>query len=207
MFFKTIEVGALGVNCSIVACEDTKEAIIIDSGDGVRQIASIVEANKLNVIRLVSTHGHFDHIGANKQVVSNFNCGYSIHADDTYLLSQVENSARMYGLQGENSPMPDLILTDGMEILFGKHKIKILHTPGHTPGGCCLYLENEKVLFAGDTLFYESIGRTDFPRGNHDDLINSVQTRLFTLPDEITVYPGHGPTTTIGHEKKYNPFF
>jgi glyoxylase-like metal-dependent hydrolase (beta-lactamase superfamily II) len=113
----------------------------------------------------------------------------------------------MYGMQGENSPAPDQLLTDGMELTFGAHHMKVLHTPGHTQGGCCLYLEAEQKVITGDTLFADSIGRTDLPGGSHEQLLASIRAKLFALPDEVTAYPGHGPTTTIGHEKRSNPYF
>jgi hydroxyacylglutathione hydrolase len=115
--------------------------------------------------------------------------------------------AKAYGMQGDNSPKPDEFLRDGMEIRFGKCRIKVLHTPGHTQGGCCLYLEAEKTVITGDTLFADSIGRTDLPGGSHEQLLASIQSKLFTLPDDVIAYPGHGPKTTIGHERQHNPYF
>ena len=113
----------------------------------------------------------------------------------------------MYGMPGEDSPPADRFLTDGMEIPFGNSSLKVIHTPGHTRGGCCLYLEKEQLLISGDTLFADSIGRTDLPGGSHGQLLDSIRTRLFPLPEDTVVYPGHGPRTTIGHEKHHNPYF
>jgi hydroxyacylglutathione hydrolase len=123
------------------------------------------------------------------------------------MLSRAAEIARKYGLQGENSPEANAYLVDGMDISFGTCRLKVLHTPGHTPGGCCLYFEEERKVITGDTLFADSIGRTDLPGGSHEQLLESIRTKLFTLPDEVIAYSGHGPQTTIGHEKRSNPYF
>jgi glyoxylase-like metal-dependent hydrolase (beta-lactamase superfamily II) len=113
----------------------------------------------------------------------------------------------MYGMRGENSPPADEYLTDGMQISCGDLQLKVLHTPGHTLGGCCLYFEEQLKIITGDTLFADSIGRTDLPGGSHEQLLESIRSKLFTLPDNVIAYPGHGPSTTIGHEKRCNPYF
>ncbi len=123
------------------------------------------------------------------------------------MLSKSAEVARMYGLSGDNSPEADAYLVDGMEVFFGTCRLKVLYTPGHTLGGCCLYFEDEHKVITGDTLFADSIGRTDLPGGSHEQLLHSIRTKLFTLPDDVIAYPGHGPETTIGHEKRNNPYF
>jgi len=123
------------------------------------------------------------------------------------MLSRSAEVARRYGLQGENSPEADAYLVDGMDFSFGECHLKVLHTPGHTQGGCCLYFAEDRHVITGDTLFADSIGRTDLPGGSHEQLLESIRTKLFTLPDDVIAHPGHGPDTTIGHEKRCNPYF
>jgi len=161
----------------------------------------------LTIRHIINTHGHFDHIGANRAVMEHFCADLLIHIDDAAMLNRAADVAKAYGIRGENSPQPDTYLTDGMEISFGKHMMSVLHTPGHTAGGCCLYIKSEKKLITGDTLFADSIGRTDLPGGSHEQLLASIRSKLFTLPDDVVAYPGHGPETTIGHEKRHNPYF
>lgn len=207
MIFKSLVVGPLGVNCFILGCETTGEGIIIDAGDDASRIIDTAEGLGLTISQVVNTHGHFDHVGANRAILDHFKAQLLIHEADSPMLARAADVARAYGLQGENSPQPEKFLTDGMEIVFGTCRMTVLHTPGHTPGGCCLYLAEEKTVITGDTLFADSIGRTDLPGGSHEQLLESIRTKLFTLPDDVTVYPGHGPETTIGHEKRHNPYF
>lgn len=207
MIFDSLEVGPLGVNCFILGCEESHEGVIIDAGGDEKKIIAAAERLDLKITHVINTHGHFDHVGANRAVRDYFNADLLIHADDAAMLSRAANIARGYGIPGENSPEPDKFLTDGMVITFGKYSMTVLHTPGHSPGGCCLYIETEKKIISGDTLFADSIGRTDLAGGSHEQLLKSVRTRLFFLPDDVVVYPGHGPETTIGHEKRFNPYF
>jgi glyoxylase-like metal-dependent hydrolase (beta-lactamase superfamily II) len=171
------------------------------------RIVEVVNRHGLKIRHIINTHGHFDHVGDNRKAVSVFGAPLLIHKNDANMLGRAAEVARMYGMVGENSPEPNVFLVDGMELSFGSHHIKVLHTPGHTQGGCCLYLETEKLVITGDTLFADSIGRTDLPGGSHEQLLTSIRTRLFVLPDDVTAYPGHGPETTIGHEKRNNPYF
>jgi hydroxyacylglutathione hydrolase len=207
MIFETVEVGPLGVNCIILGCESTREGVVIDPGGDVGLIAEIVKRHGLKIRYIINTHGHFDHVGGNLQAVRTFGAPLLIHSSDAVMLGRAADVARTYGMPGENSPAPDGFLAENAEIVFGSHHMKVLHTPGHTQGGCCLYLEAEKKLITGDTLFADSIGRTDLPGGSHEQLLASIRAKLFTLPDEVTAYPGHGPKTTIAHEKRNNPYF
>lgn len=207
MIFETLEVGPLGVNCFVLGCETTREGVVIDPGGDVERIAGIVKRHNLKIRYIINTHGHFDHVGGNSQAVRLFAAPLLIHESDAPMLGRAAEVARMYGMQGENSPAADAFLTGNQQVVFGTHTIKVLHTPGHTQGGCCLYLEAEKKIITGDTLFADSIGRTDLPGGSHQQLLASIRTSLFTLPDDVTAYPGHGPHTTIGHEKRHNPYF
>lgn len=207
MIFEEIAVGPLSVNCFVLGCERSHDGIVVDPGGDVELIEQAVRKHGLKICTIVNTHGHFDHIGGNRRAVEYFNACLLIHQADSFLLGKVAEVAGMYGMVGENSPEPDGFLYDGMEISFGDYAINVLHTPGHTQGGCCLYIKNESIIITGDTLFADSIGRTDLPGGSHEQLLESIRSKLFTLPDDVVAYPGHGPQTTIGHEKKYNPYF
>ncbi|MFA7404496.1 MAG: MBL fold metallo-hydrolase [Pelobacteraceae bacterium] len=207
MIFESITVGPLSVNCYIVGCEQSREGIIVDPGGDVELIFSMVQHHGLKIQTVINTHGHFDHLGGNGKVLAAFGARLLIHHADAPMLGRSAEVARKYGLQGENSPDADAWLVDGMEIPFGTCRLKVLHTPGHTEGGCCLYFEDERKVITGDTLFADSIGRTDLPGGSHEQLLESIRSKLFTLPDDVIAYPGHGPQTTIGHEKRCNPYF
>src|SRR5450631_570471 len=144
MIFETFEVGPLGVNCFILGCEETREGVVIDAGGDAPRIIAAVEKHGLTIRHVINTHGHFDHIGANRAIMEHFGADLLIHADDVSMLGRAADVARAYGIRGENSPQPAEFLTDGMEITFGKYLMTVLHTPGHTPGGCCLYIASEK---------------------------------------------------------------
>ena len=207
MICEIIVVGPLAVNCFILGCEETRQGVVVDAGGDAGQIIAAVERLGLDIGQVINTHGHFDHVGANRQVLERFNARLLIHEADAPMLERAAEVAKAYGIRGDNSPQPDEFLRDGMEIGFGKCSMKVLHTPGHTQGGCCLYLEAEKTVITGDTLFADSIGRTDLPGGSHEQLLASIRSKLFTLPDDVVAYPGHGPETTIGHERQHNPYF
>ena len=206
MLFDTIVVGPLWVNCFILGCPETSQAVVVDPGDEVGRIMAQVKQRGLSVTAVINTHGHFDHVGGNLQITGETKAPLYIHQADAPMLSRVAQVSAMYGLPGENSPAADQYLEDRMVIPFGKQSLQVIHTPGHTPGGCCLYLEDQQKLIAGDTLFADGVGRTDLPGGSHAQLVESIRTRLFCLPDTVQVYPGHGPSTTIGHEKRHNPY-
>jgi len=191
-------------NCYILGCENTKEAVVIDPGDDGDQILVALAKSALKVKYLINTHGHFDHVGANKAMKEATKASIGIHPDDAPMLMELSKSASMFGMSAENSPPPDILLNHGDQLSFGDITLEVIHTPGHSKGGICLYTKGH--LFAGDTLFKSSIGRTDLPGGNYDTLIASIRTKLFTLPDDTIVYTGHGPETSIGYEKRMNPF-
>ncbi len=201
MILKQLTVGRFASNCYIVGSESGKEGMIIDPGASTKQILSDVEELGLNIGLIVLTHGHMDHIGAVKGVKEATGAEVAIHADDTRFLRRLSLST-VYNLSFPSSP--DRLLGDGDSIDIGDLHFTVLHTPGHSPGGICLL--GHGVLFSGDTLFNYGIGRTDFPGGSHNQLMNSISTRLMALPDDTVVYPGHGPDTTIGIERRGNPF-
>ena len=206
MIFESVEVGPLGVNCFILGCAASREGVVIDPGGDVGRISEIVQKHGLKIRYIINTHGHFDHVGSNLQAVKAFGAPLLIHENDAAMLGRAAEVANMYGMQGENSPAPDSFLAETTEIVFGTHHMKVLHTPGHTQGGCCLYLEAEKKVITGDTLFADSIGRTDLPGGDTATLLASLANEFLTLDDSVKVYSGHGPVTTIGRERLHNPF-
>ncbi|CAH2032618.1 MBL fold metallo-hydrolase [Trichlorobacter ammonificans] len=206
MIFDVVVVGPLGVNCIILGCEQTGEGLVVDPGGDVDKIVARLAEHKLTPVGIINTHGHFDHTGGNGRLMNATGAPLWIHRADSPMLSRVAQVSAMYGIPGENSPDADHFLEDGSELAFGLHRLRVIHTPGHTPGGCCLYVESAQTLISGDTLFADGVGRTDLPGGSHEQLVTSIRTRLFTLPDQVRVWPGHGPSTTIGHEKHHNPY-
>jgi len=204
LIIKKLEVGPIMANCFILGCESTKEAVVIDPGDDADRILMELAKAELRVKMLINTHGHFDHVGANKQMKEATGADIAIHPEDEPMLEELSRSAMMFGLSAENSPPADRVLNQDDEISFGDITLKVIHTPGHSRGGICLYTKGH--LFAGDTLFAGSIGRTDLPGGDYDTLISSIKEKLLMLDDDTIVYTGHGPETTIGKEKQINPF-
>ena len=206
MLIETIVVGPLGVNCLILGDKQSNEGVVVDPGADADMILSAVARFGLKVKYVINTHGHFDHVGCNRQLLERTGAELLIHEDDLVLLSRAASSALKYGFKVEDSPAPSRYLTDGLRLEFGRRCIEVLHTPGHTLGGCSLLLRAEQLVITGDTLFADSVGRTDLPGGSHDQLIASIKTKLLPLPDDTVVWPGHGPSTTIGREKRSNPY-
>ncbi len=204
MIIKKLEVGPIMANCFILGCDSTKEAVVIDPGDDADRILMELAKSELKVKYLINTHGHFDHVGANKKMKEVTGAQLAIHPDDEPMLNELSHSASMFGLSADNSPPADILLKDGDEISFGDITLKVIHTPGHSKGGVCLYTKGH--LFSGDTLFAGSIGRTDLPGGDYDTLISSIKQKLLAFDDDTIVYTGHGPETNIGNEKRSNPF-
>lgn len=204
MIIEKLEVGMIMANCFIIGCEETRQAAVIDPGDEADRIFYTLSEHKLTVKYLINTHGHFDHVSANKPLKKATGAELLIHAADTPMLTNLSQMAAGFGMSADNSPPPDRTVDEGDVISVGTIDLKVLHTPGHSPGGISLYTDNK--AFVGDTLFAGSIGRTDFPGGDFDTLISSIQTKLFPLGDEVIVFCGHGPETTIGRERRSNPF-
>jgi hydroxyacylglutathione hydrolase len=204
MIIKTLAVGPIMANCFIVGCDETREAAVIDPGDEADRILLSLADAGLTVTQIINTHGHFDHVGANLRLKTVTGAPISVHALDAPMLAQLSRMAAMWGMSAENSPAPDRLVDEGDQIPFGRLNFRVIHTPGHTPGGISLLTDGH--LFVGDTLFAGSVGRTDFPGGDFETLKASIQKKLFVLDDGLRVHTGHGPDTTIGEEKRTNPF-
>lgn len=199
-----IEVMPLGTNCYLVYDGDTKEGIVVDPGGSPELIGNAIDKIGVKVVAIVDTHGHWDHIGANTEIKEKTGAPVYIHTlDQAYLTDPALNISNMMGTQSQ-SCAADGLLNEGDTIQFGKCSLKVLHTPGHTPGGISLY--GEGTVFCGDSLFFRSIGRTDLPGGNYQQLIESIKNKLFTLDEDTLVCSGHGIPSRIGDEKAGNPF-
>lgn len=226
MIQKTLSVGPLQCNCQILVCAETFEAVIIDPGDEAQKILKSIEnlenqlgGQKISVKALLHTHAHFDHMGATRDVATEFKKNgiaapaIMLHSGDQMIYNMLEKQGEMFGFSFEK-PLPvDQYLQDEEELKFGTLKLKVLHTPGHSPGGVCFHLKSDsakqipEVVFTGDTLFKRSIGRPDLWGGDEKTLLQSIKQRLFTLDDDTCAWPGHGFSTIIGEEKRENPYF
>lgn len=207
LLFETAVVGPLQCNCSLLACPETLEAVLIDPGDEPQKLVSLVQSKGLKVKYLLHTHAHFDHIGGTAGVKAALGGMTCLHRGDEAIYNNLPLQGRMFGIQTGTAPPVEKFLEDEEELAFGNFKLRVIHTPGHSPGGVCFQLVGgEEHLFSGDTLFRQSIGRSDLWGGDSRQLVHSIKDRLLTLPSEVAVYPGHGPRTEIGFEKKNNPF-
>jgi hydroxyacylglutathione hydrolase len=196
---RAVTVGPLMTNCYVLV--SSGEAIVVDPGWEVERI--LAELSGLKVVKMVATHAHFDHVGAVEDLRERTGAEFVMHRADLKLLDVVEEMASHFGLK-TRKPRPDGFVEDGDELRFGSSAVRVLHTPGHSPGSICLH--QGLVLLSGDTLFNGSVGRTDFIGGSFEELERSIRTKIYTLDDETLVYPGHGPITTVGTEKRFNPF-
>jgi hydroxyacylglutathione hydrolase len=206
---RSFPVGALGCNCTIVACPDTHQGLVIDPGDEAPRILKELAALGVTAVALVHTHAHFDHVMGTGELGRSTGAEILIHRDDRWLYDNIAMQAGVFGLRAPAPPTaPTRELSGGEVIPFGHREARALHTPGHTPGSLCLFLESpgeRPLLFAGDTLFAGSIGRTDLWGGSMPQIVASIQGPLFSLPESTIVIPGHGPLTTIGAEREDNP--
>jgi glyoxylase-like metal-dependent hydrolase (beta-lactamase superfamily II) len=197
-------------NGYLIACEETREAILIDPGDEVGDLLDAVESTQAAVTAILLTHAHLDHITGVGRAKRALGVPVWLHRDDLFLYDAIVDQGRMFGLAVERQPPVDRFYTPGTSLFFGRYVVDILHTPGHCPGGVSLAVGaaggSRRELFVGDTLFAGSIGRTDLPGGDQRTLMTSIRTRLLTFPDDTIVHPGHGPDTTIGVERRTNPF-
>ena len=210
MILETQAVGPFFKNGFVVGCETTREAVLIDPGDEVKALLSFAERNTLTIRHILLTHAHVDHVTGVAAAKRALGVPVHLHRDDLFLYERAVQSGALFGLDVEPQPPIDVFFEAGEVIAFGGYEARPYHTPGHCPGGVCLQIgrkgETGRDLFVGDTLFAGSIGRTDLPGGDHATLIASIKTVLFAFGDDAVVYPGHGPTTTIGKERRTNPF-
>ena len=208
MLLETFAVGSFQCNCSVLACADTKEAIVVDPGGEHQRILEIVRHYDLTVKWIIHTHAHLDHIYETRDVKEAAGGTIALHKDDTFLYDGFAMQAAMFGWQVRPVLPVDHWLEDGESLPFGKRAAEVIHTPGHTPGSCCFRVESADgpLLLAGDTLFARSIGRTDLPGGDFPTIEKSIQTKIYTLDPDTSVIPGHGPRTTVGDEARHNPF-
>jgi hydroxyacylglutathione hydrolase len=203
---ETFPVGMLQCNCTLLADEDAGEAIVIDPGDEVGRIHRRLTELRLKLKQILITHAHIDHVGGALKLKQLTGAPILLNENDLPLLKMMEHQAAWLGVPTPETAAPDASLADGMRVGLEPFPAEVLHTPGHTQGSVCLHFAPMKMVIAGDTLFAGSIGRTDLPGGNSRQIIESIETRLLTLPDETKVLPGHGPATTIGEEREHNPF-
>jgi hydroxyacylglutathione hydrolase len=195
---------------TFVLYDETGEAIIIDAGCQstieINNLTDFIKKQNLKPVELLSTHGHIDHILGNLFLKNNYNIAYRAHEGDRFLIENAVEQASLFGLKIEKPPLPDQYLSDNEQIQFGNSILDVIYLPGHSPGGVGFYCKEQKFIVVGDVLFSGSIGRTDLPGGDYNQLINSIQSKLLILPENTVVYPGHGPHTNIGEEKRTNPF-
>jgi len=203
MFIKSLVVGPLEENCFVIADTKTKEAMIIDPGDEPDRIMEIIKNNNLKVKYIVCTHAHFDHIGAVPDIKGKTGAKVVMHKNDLELYSSAKDQAALWGYNLEPLPDPDMFVIEGDELIIGSLKFKVLHTPGHSPGGICLY--GEGIILTGDTVFAGSVGRTDFFGGSIEELKKSFK-RIISLPSSLKIFPGHGESSTVEEEKEMESF-
>ncbi len=206
MILETFPVGLLQCNCTILGDEQTREAIVIDPGDDIRRIHQRLAEHGFTLKQIIVTHGHIDHVGGALKLKRLTGAPIYLNENDLPLLEMMGMQAAWLGVDTPETAPPDDSLADGQTVGLENYPATVLHTPGHTQGSICLHFAPLKLLIAGDTLFAGSIGRTDLPGGNTDQIMDSLHSRLMALPDETRVVPGHGPATAIGEERRSNPF-
>jgi glyoxylase-like metal-dependent hydrolase (beta-lactamase superfamily II) len=202
-----MEVGPLAVNCYLVEHVVTRKAAVIDPGDDGGSILAEIGRLGLDVDKILLTHGHFDHVGAVRLLHEQSGAKVHIHPDDVERMSTARRQGLMFGLRVTDPAPPDVLVDEGDTVPFEDREFLVAHTPGHTPGCVSYIMGREKMAFVGDLIFAGSIGRTDLPGGDNDLLIRAVREKIFVLPDDTVLFPGHGPATTVGEEKRSNPFF
>jgi hydroxyacylglutathione hydrolase len=204
MRYKMIIVGALETNCYLVYDPETLDCAVVDPGSEPEKIYPVIAEEGLRPVVLLNTHGHVDHIGANRDIKDKFHVPLIIHSGDKAMLTKTQSLELSLLLNAQDSPPADRTFADGDTIKIGKGGLKVLHTPGHTPGSVSLL--GDGFLLSGDTLFFEGVGRTDLPGGNQAQLERSIREKIMTLPDDTVVLPGHGPLTTVGQERQNTIF-
>ena len=207
MKYLVIPVTPFEQNCSLIWCEETGNAALIDPGGDAESLLEAVRERGLKLVKLLLTHGHLDHVGAAAELAAQLDIPIEgPQREDAFWLESLPQQSEMFGLPHTPAFMPERWLEQGDRVSVGNQILEVLHCPGHTPGHVVFYHRAGKLAFVGDVLFRGSIGRTDFPRGDYDTLIRSIRERLFSLGDEVTFIPGHGPTSTFGHERLTNPY-
>jgi glyoxylase-like metal-dependent hydrolase (beta-lactamase superfamily II) len=206
LVFDSLETGPLGTNCYLVGDSETRQAAVVDPGGHVGAIRSALDRHGLECKLIINTHAHFDHVGGNAELKRATGAELLIHAAEADWLGQLQVQARMFGMAAAESPAPDRTLADGDLLQVGGLQLEVRHTPGHSPGSICLVLAGQGKILVGDLIFAGSIGRTDLPGGSFEELKRSVDEKIFCHPDATVLYPGHGPETTVGREKRGNPF-
>lgn len=204
MKYEIVVVGALETNCYLVYCEETRACAVVDPGADPERIVAAIAGLELEPAVVLNTHGHVDHIGGNGDILRKYGVPLAMHAADTGMLRVSDNIELSLLLGARDSPPPDRLLADGDEVAVGNTSLRVIHTPGHTPGSVGFL--HGGVLFSGDTLFCGGVGRTDLPGGSWKDLERSIRERILSLPGETVVLPGHGPRTTVEQERLSNPF-
>jgi len=205
--YQIIPVTSFQQNCSLVWCDETNEAVFIDPGGDVELLIKAVKDNNVKLKAIWLTHGHLDHIGGTAKLKKIFDLPViGPHKDDEFLINAIPQQIKMFGFSSVESFLPDKWLKESEELELGHEKFSVIYTPGHTPGHVVLKHEKQKLLWVGDVIFKHAIGRTDFPRGNHQQLIASIKNKLLSLNDDYHFIPGHGPESTIGEERLNNPF-
>ena len=205
MIIKTLAVGPIQTNCYVIGCPDTLEGAVIDPGWDAQTILAEAEASGLTIRYALNTHAHWDHMAANADILEATGAQLAIHPDDLPLL-RARGGADLWDIPVKPSPEPDIQLADGQIIQIGQLELKVLFTPGHSPGHVCFHEAAAGVVFDGDVLFKQGIGRADLPGGDHESLMRSIRDVLLKLPPDTVVYSGHGPATTIGEEQRTNPW-
>ncbi|MGB0695422.1 MAG: MBL fold metallo-hydrolase [Rhodospirillaceae bacterium] len=205
--FKTTAVTAFSQNCSLIWCEETKKAALVDPGGEADHLLELVEAEGLTLEKILVTHGHLDHAGAVQELATRTNCPIEgPHPEDAFWIDGMDEQSRAFGLPTSGPFTPTRWLDHDARVTLGNVVLQVVHCPGHTPGHVVFVSVDDRIAFVGDVLFAGSIGRTDFPRGNHGDLIRSIKERLLPLGSDIRFVPGHGPMSSFGAEARNNPY-
>jgi hydroxyacylglutathione hydrolase len=206
MIHEILPVGPLQCNCSVIGDETSRDAMVIDPGDDIEDVLSLIEKHNLKVKQIVITHAHIDHVGGAMKLKAATGAPVLLNQNDQTLLKMLDVQAAWIGVDDPGTVKIDRSIAEGDKVQTGPLVADVIHTPGHTEGSVCLYFSADKKLIAGDTLFAGSIGRTDLPGGSPQKIMQSLHEKVLALPDETLVVPGHGPLTTIGEERESNPF-
>lgn len=205
--YQIVPVTVFQQNCSLLWCEESRQAALIDPGGESERLIDVIERQGVVLSKILLTHGHLDHVGAARELADHYQVPIiGPHHEDKFLFDALREQSFRFGFPECTPFLPDSWLKEGERVSIGNFQLSVLFCPGHTPGHIVFFCQEMKLAWVGDVLFYGSIGRTDFPRGNHQQLIDSIRTKLWPLGDDVTFIPGHGPSSTIGNERLHNPF-